>query len=489
MRTAGELDNLLDAGTNFRNVPDGADGHVHPDVIGGFDHFDTLFKIGNRYFAAVINIKNVKRGKLFKDVTKIKDVTQDIMSSYGKNPKSQFLRTSSMNSIRSESENVNKKFSQRDVTYMDAVDRGDIETAQKMVDETAKAAGYTLNLFHGTSKSFNTFEPTGSKTGARSAKMGIWLTDSANTAMAYSTPQGTDYAEQETWTQICQKADAVMEGVDFAFKRPGTVPIAEGSFSVSNNYFDMDTIGDYFKKYLPDEYEELFRLGAFKNTKTYIPLTYETYQSNIDVFRDMVERFEIMLEWYNDSQYSYGRIHPARFVDSIRNMLDAAVIRNITDGDEISPRVLNLKVRIPSYSVASGDFRADTEKVKWTRKAIKNGDDGIMFPNIIDGGRSSNHYVVFDRNNIKSADPITYDDNGNVIPLSERFNDKKSDIRYSFSDTKTDEHNRRPLEGSYTTDEVEMQASGFLCKHAKSIKKPSEFVNSDGFCYGGEGGI
>ena len=107
MRAAAELDNLLDAGTNFRNEADGKDGHVHPDAIGGFDYFDTLFKIGERYFEGRINIKNIKRGKLFTDVTQIKDVTQAIMSSYGKNPKSQFLRTSSMNSIRNPERNVN----------------------------------------------------------------------------------------------------------------------------------------------------------------------------------------------------------------------------------------------------------------------------------------------------------------------------------------------------------------------------------------------
>ena len=118
MRTSGELDNLLDAGTNFRNAADGADGHVHKDVVGGFDYFDTLFKIGNRYYEAVINIKNVKRGKLFKDVTKIKDVTQDIMSSYGQNPKSQFLRTSSMNIISNEGKNVKSQLSLSDINSM-----------------------------------------------------------------------------------------------------------------------------------------------------------------------------------------------------------------------------------------------------------------------------------------------------------------------------------------------------------------------------------
>ena len=114
MRAAPELDNLLDAGTNFRNEPDGKDGHIHPDAVGGFDYFDTLFKIGNRYFDAKVNIKNIKRGKLFTDVTQIKDVTQAIMSSYGENPKSQFLRTSSMDSIRNPKEDVNRKNSLSD---------------------------------------------------------------------------------------------------------------------------------------------------------------------------------------------------------------------------------------------------------------------------------------------------------------------------------------------------------------------------------------
>jgi hypothetical protein len=40
--------------------------------------------------------------------------------------------------------------------------------------------------------------------------------------------------------------------------------------------------------------------------------------------------------------------------------------------------------------------------------------------------------LVRDSNQLKSADPVTYDDAGNVIPLSERFNPKKSDIRYSL---------------------------------------------------------
>jgi hypothetical protein len=40
------------------------------------------------------------------------------------------------------------------------------------------------------------------------------------------------------------------------------------------------------------------------------------------------------------------------------------------------------------------------------------------------------HVVVRSPNQIKSADPITYDDNNNIIPLSQRFNPNNQDIRY-----------------------------------------------------------
>lgn len=40
------------------------------------------------------------------------------------------------------------------------------------------------------------------------------------------------------------------------------------------------------------------------------------------------------------------------------------------------------------------------------------------------------HYIIRSPNQIKLADPITYDDSGNIIPLSKRFNPASDDIRY-----------------------------------------------------------
>ena len=62
-----------------------------------------------------------------------------------------------------------------------------------------------------------------------------------------------------------------------------------------------------------------------------------------------------------------------------------------------------------------------------TLKAIQNefGYDGIV------AKYDRKVLVAYNPEQIKSADPVTYDDNGNVIPLSERFNPEQKDIRYS----------------------------------------------------------
>lgn len=49
--------------------------------------------------------------------------------------------------------------------------------------------------------------------------------------------------------------------------------------------------------------------------------------------------------------------------------------------------------------------------------------------------KTPNGLVVFDPSQIKSADPVTYDDSGKVIPLSQRFNPQREDIRFSNRDS------------------------------------------------------
>lgn len=155
MRSSVELDNLFDAGFNFRKAKDGAYGHVHSDTVDGFGYFDVIFKVGDRYFKGVINIKNTKRGKLFKDITKIEDITEITLSSYGENPKSQFLRTSSNNSISQTSKKDNEKFSLKDS------DGRELSKAQQEYFRDSKIrdeSGRLLTLYHQTGNDFTVFD-------------------------------------------------------------------------------------------------------------------------------------------------------------------------------------------------------------------------------------------------------------------------------------------------------------------------------------------
>ena len=87
--------------------------------------------MGERYYSAILNIKNTERGKLLKDLTQIKDITQGIISSYGTNPKSKSLRNASMDSIAEKREKVNGKFSREETNPTD-ITAADIETLRSI---------------------------------------------------------------------------------------------------------------------------------------------------------------------------------------------------------------------------------------------------------------------------------------------------------------------------------------------------------------------
>lgn len=97
-------------------------------------------------------------------------------------------------------------------------------------------------------------------------------------------------------------------------------------------------------------------------------------------------------------------------------------------GDRTIKAFLNIE-----NPASNGDYNIDASKTNAGRderiRMQNEGFDGVI--NKEDG--AIYEYIAFNPNQIKSADPVTYDDNGNVIPLSERFNPEKEDIRYSIS--------------------------------------------------------
>ena len=65
---------------------------------------------------------------------------------------------------------------------------------------------------------------------------------------------------------------------------------------------------------------------------------------------------------------------------------------------------------------------------KWYNAIEEHGYDAIISQG--SGSEFVDETVVFKPEQIKSANPITYDDQGEEIPLSKRFDQNNSDIRY-----------------------------------------------------------
>ena len=69
-------------------------------------------------------------------------------------------------------------------------------------------------------------------------------------------------------------------------------------------------------------------------------------------------------------------------------------------------------------------------------EAFKHGYDAVIVENVkegVGGGVAADVVLKDGGKQMKSADPITYDDSGNVIPLTERFDSGNRDIRWSLA--------------------------------------------------------
>jgi len=112
--------------------------------------------------------------------------------------------------------------------------------------------------------------------------------------------------------------------------------------------------------------------------------------------------------------------------------IDQLLARNILTPEEHQQAVKHYWESRP----ANSDADYAKEKYRRTEVARKilqaKGYDSIVYENKAEGGGDS--YILFQPEQVKLADPVTYDDQGNVIPLSERFQLKQPDIRFMLED-------------------------------------------------------
>lgn len=70
---------------------------------------------------------------------------------------------------------------------------------------------------------------------------------------------------------------------------------------------------------------------------------------------------------------------------------------------------------------------------------LNNGYDGVIIEHDAGSfGRKTKAYIALNNTQVKSAEAVTYDDDGKVIPLSERFKENNQDIRFSMKESVED---------------------------------------------------
>ena len=240
----------------------------------------------------------------------------------------------------------------RDAEYMAAVKAGDTAKAQKMVEEAAKAAGYTTGpVEHGSGARFTQFKPEfqGTVTEAKSTSGAWFFTDGTRTAKGYAVYA----AEEGPIKQLMRQAEAA------------------------------ERKGDW-----------------------------DTYERLIQQAEDAV----------------YGEEGAAATAERRKN---AVVYKGFLRGKF---KTIDAQGETPATLSASEDFvEFDGSITAAISAAKRQGFDGLIIQNLDDAPgvvEVANHFVVWDSSQFKSADPITYDDKGNVIPLSQRFKAESPDIRY-----------------------------------------------------------
>ena len=121
---------------------------------------------------------------------------------------------------------------------------------------------------------------------------------------------------------------------------------------------------------------------------------------------------------------NYADTYSTSMEQAYREVAQSMLQQNDNDKDIVHEVMFGMAIR--SYDQAMDFYRNSLTPVTGFDGFITKWDNANT-------GETSNIYLAFDSSQLKSADAVTYDDDGNVISLSDRFNTEKGDIRYSLS--------------------------------------------------------
>lgn len=268
-------------------------------------------------------------------------------------------------------EEDNEEIAKRDKLYLDAVERGDMETAQRMVNEAAVQNGYVPNSEYQGSSAFNGAAPYGN---------GYFLTKE------------------------------------------------ERKEAYENDEFDGDTsLDDYVNSGI-----DPMNLDYLTNDSS--------YRHADDARKEAIENLRNVFQNKRQTITMYRSVPSSIKEGSFRN------------GDWVTPSY--------AYAVENARVHGWGNKYRIIEQEVPISDVWFDGNDIAEFGYGNEDDFINDKdylysntkNNRKLPDAVTYDDKGNVIPLSKRFNKAKSDPRFQIVGNSLSDEEKKIVETAKAND-------------------------------------
>ena len=370
-----------------------------------------------------------------------------------------------------------------DEEYMAAVETGNVSEQERLVREAAERAGYNIRGYHGTSRGDrvgNVFLPERATSGPMAfftdnreiAKN--YAKDKADTSLAYD----SDYDTYESQFRFHNKSRSIDGKLHNAW---GYVPLEDRAAirrKAGQLRFDWD--GEDDRALILDE-ENKEGTGGFQyhlkwaRNNPILALEEEWLNSGtlfneeerfLDVIKmvgitDALKRVGLDVE-YKDPNYREEKVYDTflkieKPFDATKQVTEAFIKRfekwyakqnkakyekesngaDFWDKTNVSAELFAERMR---YDIENGTTHAWTsipDSMTDYLKHLKY--DGIKDTGGKYTGEQHTVWIPFSSEQIKSADPITRDKEGKVIPLSERFNPEEKDIRYARGQRRSSE--------------------------------------------------
>jgi len=261
-----------------------------------------------------------------------------------------------------------------DTDYLSAVKAGDTTAAQRMVDEAAKAAGYTVGpVYHGTpTGGFNVFDKRMRGETSGVSRQAFSFTTDKKAAENYSKRLGDEAVRLDAGLRIANDAMRMFDE-----------DVAAQEYFSSKGYSSVDD------GMLPE-----FDWGSI----------------------DDVPEFIKELRGYAKDLKPINKRLSDNFIEAAKVMTSTKAV----------PEVKRVFLRIPEGAPV---FQATPQTLGQVMSGFS-AENQPTKAGIVELPGNERIYYVADSSQVKMADPITKDNAGNVIPLSQRFKATSEDIRY-----------------------------------------------------------